>query len=51
MILLHAQVLEPTPDEEDAFEGHAVCVIAPRLSDDDRDLLRRFTESATEKEE
>lgn len=52
MILLHAQVLEPVPGEEDVFEGHKVHVIAPyRLSDEDGELLRRFIESATKKEE
>lgn len=52
MILLHAQVREPAEDEADAFEGHAVVVTLPHFtSDEDRELLQRFTERAMTKEE
>jgi hypothetical protein len=52
MILLHAHVQKPVPGERDDFEGHSVHIIAAhRTSDEVRELLRRFTDSATEKEE
>lgn len=52
MILIHAQVREPAENETDAFEGHNVAVVLPHfVSDEDRELLKRFAERVTTEED
>lgn len=48
MILLHVKVQQPSAGEPDNFEGHQVCVLLPtEASEEERDLLRRFVNRAT----
>lgn len=52
MILLHAQVQGEASETEEGFEGHAVKLIVPWwASEEDCELLQRFTDRATTKED